>query len=362
MTAKLPSLIPPFRYAIVEDGLFRGGYPKTRNMRFLKRLRLKTILSLIPNKLTPEMHEFCEQHGISMIHINVDKMKEDNIPLSYNKTLMALQIIIDPANHPLYLHCLDGADVTGLVVACMRKLQMWSTSSAMSEFSRYLHTNVIAQEEFEFVENFRNFEVTIPCTLPLWLWGGCVSFRKHTCLRLKFLNPEMMTEEEREIKNRKEKMEKEKEDYYKRRKNDLLDNLLDPSLPSGRHPHRSPGAESDIPTHTKPPSLAGSDDLGFVPSSRIVSTERRESKDAGAAYDSPGKDRYLVDVDVDVDGVMMDGLDQVEYYNRLGHDQRDTADGYYEPEGGDGIMMVDSTTGEAEMISRTLDALALEGL
>lgn len=190
-----------------------------------------------------------------------------------------------------------------------------------------------------------------------------------------------MTEEEREIKNRKEKMEKEKEDYYKRRKNgklnkcrnkrwcvlswwniDLLDNLLDPSLPSGRHPHRSPGAESDIPTHTKPPSLAGSDDLGFVPSSRIVSTERRESKDAGAAYDSPGKDRYLVDVDVDVDGVMMDGLDQVEYYNRLGHDQRDTADGYYEPEGGDGIMMVDSTTGEAEMISRTLDALALEGL
>lgn len=37
MTAKLPSLIPPFRYAIVEDGLFRGGYPKARNMRFLTR-------------------------------------------------------------------------------------------------------------------------------------------------------------------------------------------------------------------------------------------------------------------------------------------------------------------------------------
>lgn len=122
MTAKLPSLIPPFRYAIVEDGLFRGGYPKTRNMRFLKRwvkwsirvpwhkdlpnhdhrLRLKTILSLIPNKLTPEMHEFCEQHGISMIHINVDKMKEDNIPLSYNKTLMALQVCcIDRLMHLL---------------------------------------------------------------------------------------------------------------------------------------------------------------------------------------------------------------------------------------------------------------------
>lgn len=127
--------------------------------------------------------------------------------------------MIDPANHPLYIHCLDGADVTGLVIACLRKLQMWSISSALGEFARNLHTNVISSEEFEFVENFKNFEVTIPMTLPLWLWSGQVNFRKHTSLRLKFLNPEMMTEEERELKDLKEKKEKEKEDYYKKRKN-----------------------------------------------------------------------------------------------------------------------------------------------
>ncbi|KAI9278749.1 hypothetical protein BDA99DRAFT_428775, partial [Phascolomyces articulosus] len=86
-------------------------------------------------------------------------------------------------------------------------------------YFRYLHTNVISPEEFEFVENFKNFEVTIPSIIPTWLWGGQVSFRKHSCLRLKFLNPEMMTEEEREIKDRKEKLEKEKEDDYQRRKN-----------------------------------------------------------------------------------------------------------------------------------------------
>lgn len=127
--------------------------------------------------------------------------------------------MIDPANHPLYIHCLDGADVTGLVIACLRKLQMWSISSALGEFVRNLHTSVISSEEFEFVENFKNFEVTIPMTLPLWLWGGQVNFRKHTSLRLKFLDPEMMTEEERELKDLKEKKEKEKEDYYKKRKN-----------------------------------------------------------------------------------------------------------------------------------------------
>jgi hypothetical protein len=40
----------------------------------------------------PEMQQFCKENNIQMIHLNVDKMKEDNIPLTYNKTLMALQV------------------------------------------------------------------------------------------------------------------------------------------------------------------------------------------------------------------------------------------------------------------------------
>ncbi|KAI9321883.1 tyrosine phosphatase family-domain-containing protein [Dichotomocladium elegans] len=356
MSIQLPNLIPPFRYAIVEDKLLRGGYPKERNMRFLKRLRLKTILSLIPNKLTAEMHDFCAENAINMIHIKVDKYKEDNIPLSYNKTLMALQIIIDPANHPLYLHCLDGANVTGLVVACLRKLQMWSISSAMCDFSRFMHGTVISQEEFEFVENFKNFEVTIPSTIPSWLWGGHVSFRKHACLRLKFLNPEMMTEEEREQKERKEKMEREKEDFYIRRKNDLLDNLLDHGANTAAIRHR------DMDTSKITTCTTSMDDLEFVPSSRIeLAADRHENKD-GRQLESPSGDRYLVDVDVDVDGVMMDGLDQVEYYNRLGHDQINPQDVYFGEDGEDGVLLVDETTGEAASISRMLEALALEGL
>jgi hypothetical protein len=40
----------------------------------------------------PEMHQFCEENSIQVLHLTVDKMKEDNIPLTYNKTLMALQV------------------------------------------------------------------------------------------------------------------------------------------------------------------------------------------------------------------------------------------------------------------------------
>ncbi|KAG1176571.1 hypothetical protein G6F70_005133 [Rhizopus microsporus] len=377
--AKLPQLIPPFRFAMVEENLFRGGYPKPRNKRFLKRLQLKAILSLIPDKLMPEMQQFCEENNIQLIHLNVDKMKEDNIPLTYNKTLMALQFIIDPVNHPLYVHCLDGANVTGLVIACLRKLQMWSNSSAMNEYARHLHTNVISSEEFEFVENFKNFEVTIPITLPQWLWGGQVKFRKHTSLRLKFLNSEMMTEEERELKNLKEKKEKEKEDYYKKRKNDLLDNLFEPTSPVvSRH---RPGTNN---------AVVGGNNNNTINSLSIASNNSNTTpplpKPTATMIDDPivnppqsrskkeiesTKDSYLVDVDVDVDGVMMDGLDQVEYLKRNVANSSNAR--FYMNLDDYNMLLTDEELAEiyeaekgtrftTETISRTLEALALEGL
>jgi hypothetical protein len=78
---------------------------------------------------------------------------------------------------------------------------------------------VITSEESEFVENFKNFTVTIPMSIRPWLWGGVVNFRKHATLRLNFLNPSMMTDEERELKEKVERRERDREDFYKKRKN-----------------------------------------------------------------------------------------------------------------------------------------------
>ncbi|OBZ86857.1 putative tyrosine-protein phosphatase OCA6 [Choanephora cucurbitarum] len=444
MPIQLPNLIPPFRFSIVEENLFRGGYPKPRNKRFLKRLHLKTILSLIPDRLIPEMQQFCEENNIRLLHLTVDKMKEDNIPLSYNKTLMALQLIVDPTNHPIYVHCLDGADVTGLVIACLRKLQMWSHSSAMNEFARNLHTNVISSEEFEFIENFKQFEVTIPMTLPSWLWGGQVNFRKHPSLRLKFLNSDMMTTEERELKEKKEKKEKEKEDYYKKRKNDLLDNLFDPNTPNTRHRtvtnttnvtgvsnnnsnnvndnttntnngshnsasvnnsssnnsssnnnssnnsnnNNSNSSNSNSSNNSNNSNNGSNSESNNISSSNtnnnnnnnrairfnnkvnspLLSLNHTDSFSSNLSTpSSERKDDYLVDVDVDVDGVMMDGLDQVEFINRTTGNS--SGNRFYSDVNNDmllideeGDMYMSDQKNVTEVISRTLDALALEGL
>ncbi|KAF9581098.1 hypothetical protein BGW38_002012 [Lunasporangiospora selenospora] len=177
-------LIPPFRFGTVEHDVYRGAYPKQRNLRYLKRLKLRTILSLVPDPPDPIFRAFCEEQGIKSIHLPVDKVK-DNVPLTYSRAVEAVQILIDTENLPIYIHCLDGASVTGLVVCCLRKLQTWSISSAMGEFLRYLRGGVISSEESVFVEKFAS-EIEILKPIPPWLWEGQVTFKKHPTLKLKF--------------------------------------------------------------------------------------------------------------------------------------------------------------------------------
>ncbi|KAG9286421.1 hypothetical protein G9A89_014587 [Geosiphon pyriformis] len=199
-------LIPPFRYALVEDEVYRGADPKNRNFRFLKRV----------------------------ISIPVAKVK-DNVPLNYSKVVHAIQIIIDPLNLPIFVHCLDGGNVSGLVVACLRKLQMWSVSSAIGEFMR---GGVISSEESEFIEKFSG-DIEIPRTIPKWLWGGQVTFNKHPTLKLKFLNRAIVEFTESKPKENKVGSANnlgtsggdtvDLQNYRKRVSTDLLGDLLDPS-------------------------------------------------------------------------------------------------------------------------------------
>ncbi|KAI7821937.1 tyrosine phosphatase family-domain-containing protein [Gamsiella multidivaricata] len=180
-------LIPPFRFGTIEPEVYRGAYPKQRNLRYLKRLKLRTILSLIPDEPDEVFQKFCTKQGIRSIHLPVDKVK-DNVPLTYNRAVEAVQVIIDQENLPIYIHCLDGASVTGLVVCCLRKLQTWNISSAMGEFLRYLRGGVISSEESVFVEKFSS-EIEISKPIPSWLWEGQITFKKHPTLKLNLKIP-----------------------------------------------------------------------------------------------------------------------------------------------------------------------------
>ncbi|KAJ0409184.1 hypothetical protein ATCC90586_010265 [Pythium insidiosum] len=82
MTTHVPALIPPFRFSSVQDQLYRGSYPTLKNFRFLRRLQLKTIVSVIPEPPTSDLVEFCQQEKIASHHFYAEKFTSDNVTVS----------------------------------------------------------------------------------------------------------------------------------------------------------------------------------------------------------------------------------------------------------------------------------------
>eukprot|EP00743_Colponemidia_sp_Colp-15_P009071 GILK01009897.1.p1 GENE.GILK01009897.1~~GILK01009897.1.p1 ORF type:complete len:262 (+),score=31.94 GILK01009897.1:75-860(+) len=203
-------VIPPFRFAIVEEGIYRGAYPTLKNFRCLRRLRLKTLLSLVPEPPTSDLVEFCEHQGIKNVHFTVAKMT-DNITISAEVVKLILELMIDQDNLPLYLHCLDGTNLTGICIMALRKLQHWDLAALVSEFTRFTHNQEISSDESQFIERLK-LELQLPMTLPKWLFGG-VRISKHVNPMIKFQTVEE-TKEDKKEQRREHRHRKDAEDTF----------------------------------------------------------------------------------------------------------------------------------------------------
>jgi tyrosine-protein phosphatase OCA6 len=128
----------------------------------------------ITEETDPLFSKFVRQNGIEVIHIECakeggGKRKKREVPIDYSIVVRALELMIDLDHSPLYIHCLNGGQVSSLVVACFRKLSFWSSVSIFSEFLVY--TNSINLHDRTFVENFRA-EITVPKNKVTWIWRG----------------------------------------------------------------------------------------------------------------------------------------------------------------------------------------------
>lgn len=152
--------------------MYRGAHPSLKNLRFMRRLNLRTIISLVPQSTegTRDLRDYCAGEQIRHVTHRVDKYDDE---FSHTPALIAtiLSDVIDSRNHPLFLHCRDGGHNTGIVIMCLRRLQNWSLPSIYNEFVRYTKSNYISYEEKQFVESF-HATVVVPALIPLWLWKG----------------------------------------------------------------------------------------------------------------------------------------------------------------------------------------------
>lgn len=176
------------RITSFSECLYRGAYPKHRNLPFLETLHLRTIVSLTPKPIDsdPDIASWARMQnggaGVHIIHIRTEKPKEETGGLTHEGAARALMEVLNRENLPLYVHCLDGVEVTSTLVACLRKVQGWHSAALCEELTRgvnvaagrYSGTIEAAPKHLvQFVERFGHTEdVLLPQRdrIPVWLW------------------------------------------------------------------------------------------------------------------------------------------------------------------------------------------------
>ena len=125
----------------VDNHLYRSGLPSQRGMHYAEKLGIRYVLNL---------HHFGNDNAeirgtklqVKQIRIHVTKM-------TYADIVQSLRYITK-AKQPVLVHCLTGADRTGVVVAAYRMLNGWPKQEAINEmvnggyhFRRHLFPNLI---------------------------------------------------------------------------------------------------------------------------------------------------------------------------------------------------------------------------
>ncbi|EGV61255.1 hypothetical protein CANTEDRAFT_116819 [Yamadazyma tenuis ATCC 10573] len=149
-----PPLVPPLNFSLVEDRIYRSGFPNPLNYPFLKQLGLKTIIYL--GDLGQEYNAWIGTTNIQFHHLVMESSQEPFTSLQEQQQARdslrtALQLMLDKNNFPMLIHSNKGKHRIGVLVGLMRKIfQGWCMSGIFEEYEKF----ALGKSEFdlEFME------------------------------------------------------------------------------------------------------------------------------------------------------------------------------------------------------------------
>ena len=146
-------LLAPDNFSMVEEGVYRSAFPRTKHSKFIRNLNLKSVVPLVPEGYPEAMSSFYEKCNIQLLPHGLDgnkwPFKEINI-LDFRRIM---HLILDPTNRPLLIHCNKGKHRTGCVVACLRKIRGWSLSAIFAEYLMFADPKARTEDQ-RFIEVF----------------------------------------------------------------------------------------------------------------------------------------------------------------------------------------------------------------
>lgn len=151
-------LIAPENFAMVEPGFFRSAFPRTKNISFLKKLGLKTVISLVPEDYPDQMVEFYSSFGIQLFRRGLDGNKWPFKSIDEQTLRQVVFEVLNEANRPVLIHCNKGKHRTGTVVGCIRKARNWALSSIFNEYLLYASPKTRLEDQ-SLIESFQLYPI-----------------------------------------------------------------------------------------------------------------------------------------------------------------------------------------------------------
>jgi protein tyrosine/serine phosphatase len=144
----------------VTEGVYRGADPAPEGFKTLADVGFKTILNL--------------SHENDDDFVRPFSIREIRLPMGFfgevegAKVRKAVALLSDASLHPIYVHCAQGRDRTGMVVACYRIESGWPTKEAIDEMESF-GFHYVWSHFLEFVQGYRK-------------GGGRENRRSHECV------------------------------------------------------------------------------------------------------------------------------------------------------------------------------------
>jgi len=125
----------------IDNHLYRSGMPSRKGMQYAEKIGIRHILNL---------HHFGNDNAeIQGTNLQVKQIRVHVTKMTYAEIVQSLRYITSK-KQPVLVHCLTGADRTGVIVAAYRMLKGWSKEEAINEmvnggyhFRQYLFPNLI---------------------------------------------------------------------------------------------------------------------------------------------------------------------------------------------------------------------------
>lgn len=115
----------------VAPGVYRGAQPAAEGYATLKEMGIRTVINL---RTSMSEKKAVEAAGMRSIEVPME-MSTDGLKAKVDRVVA---LMADPANRPVFLHCRQGQDRTGIVVAAYRlKLEGWSLAEAEAEMHSF---------------------------------------------------------------------------------------------------------------------------------------------------------------------------------------------------------------------------------